>query len=192
MKISIIVPVYNEEKTVAEVLEVLEKLQVEKEIIVVDDGSIDGTRGILDGIAGKYHDIKLVFHEVNKGKGGAIHTGIENMSGDIMCIQDADLEYDPNEIPVLLKSFEEDPSLDAVYGSRFMRKNPNIYRRFLLGNKVLTGLTNLLHGTRYTDSYTCYKFIKKDVVKKLDIRSTGFEMEAEISIKLKKMGFKVK
>ncbi|OGS20860.1 MAG: hypothetical protein A2252_00480 [Elusimicrobia bacterium RIFOXYA2_FULL_39_19] len=194
MKLSIIVPVYNEIKTIKEVLEKLSGLPVDKEIIVVDDGSKDGTREMLknrklEKVNGE-PSIKILFHEKNQGKGGAIQTGLKNAAGDIVCIQDADSEYDSNEIPVLLKGFD-DPEVSAVFGSRFLQANPNIYKRFLLGNKFLTGLTNLIHGTKYTDTYTCYKLIKKDVFNKLGIISTGFEMEAEISIKLKKLNFKV-
>ena len=187
MKVSILVPVYNEEKTINEVIDVLAKLPLDKEIIVIDDGSKDKTREILKNNP----KVKAIFHETNLGKGKAIHTGLEHAAGDIICIQDADLEYDPNEIPNLLKGFD-DCEVDAVYGSRFLKKNPNIYKRYLLGNKILTGLINLFYGANFTDSYTCYKLIRKDIFKKLKIESSRFEMEAEISIKLIKMKCRIK
>ncbi|MBU0952406.1 MAG: glycosyltransferase family 2 protein [Elusimicrobia bacterium] len=190
MKLSIIVPVYNEKDTIEEILKKLDKLPIDKEILVVDDGSNDGSRQLISNLKSQISNIKIIFHEKNLGKGGAIQTGLKNSSGDVICIQDADLEYDCNEIPKLFDKFK-DNSIDAVFGSRFLKANPNIYKRFLLGNKFLTFLTNLLHGTHYTDTYTCYKLIKKDVFSKLKIVSFRYEMEAEISIKLKKMNFKV-
>jgi glycosyltransferase involved in cell wall biosynthesis len=191
MKISILVPVYNEEETINKIIDVLENLPLDKEIIIIDDGSTDRTREILTESIKNSQTIKVIFHEVNRGKGKAIRTGIDNMTGDVMCIQDADLEYDPNEISDLLKGFD-DPEIAAVYGSRFLKHNPNIYKRYLLGNKVLTGLINFFYGSNYTDSYTCYKLIKSEILKELDLKSSGFEMEAEISIKLTKMKCKVK
>jgi len=188
--LSIIVPVYNEKDTIEEILKKLDKLPIDKEILVVDDGSNDGSRQLISNLKSQISNIKIIFHEKNLGKGGAIQTGLKNSSGDVICIQDADLEYDCNEIPKLFDRFK-DNSVDAVFGSRFLKANPNIYKRFLLGNKFLTFLTNLLHGAHYTDTYTCYKLIKKDVFSKLKIVSFRYEMEAEISIKLKKMNFKV-
>jgi len=194
MKLSIIVPVYNEKNTVEEILGKLSALAIDKEIIVVDDGSTDGTREIISNlklqISQPHTGLKVIFHEKNLGKGGAIQTGLKNSAGDVICIQDADLEYDCNEIPRLFARFA-DASISAVYGSRFLKPNPNIYRIFLMGNKFLTFLTNLLYGTSYTDTYTCYKLIKKDVFEKLKIKSFRYEMEAEISIKLHKLGCKV-
>lgn len=188
MKLSILVPVFNEKETIKKVIDILEKLPIDKELIVIDDGSTDGTREMLSGIA---KQARVVFHEKNQGKGRAILTGLGYASGDVICIQDADLEYDPNEIPGLLKGFDE-PGIDAVFGSRFLKSNPNRYRRYLLGNKFLTGLINLFYGTRYTDSYTCYKLIKRDVLNSIGLKSSGFEMEAEISIKLAKLKYRVK
>jgi len=190
LRLSIIVPVYNEKDTIEAVLRKLDRMPIDKEVLVVDDGSTDGTRELVSNLKFKILNLKLFFHEINLGKGGAIQTGLKNSSGDVICIQDADLEYDSDEIPRLFDRFK-DSSIDAVFGSRFLRANPNIYKRFLLGNKFLTFLTNLLHGTHYTDTYTCYKLIKKDVFNKLKIVSFRYEMEAEISIKLKKMKFKV-
>ncbi|MFN3966204.1 MAG: glycosyltransferase family 2 protein [Endomicrobiia bacterium] len=190
LKATILIPVYNEEKTLPEVLSKLEKLNIEKEIIIINDGSTDRTKEILEELVQKNRNIRVIHHEKNQGKGKAIQTGLRYSTGDIVVIQDADLEYDPFQIIELLKGFEN-PGIDAVFGSRFLKKNPNIYKRYLIGNKLLTFLINLFYGTNYTDSYTCYKLIKKDVFEKLNLESSRFEIEAEISIKLKKVGAKV-
>jgi len=188
LKVTILVPVYNEEKTLMSVLSEIEKLQIDKEIIVINDGSTDGTKEILGSLQNK--DIRVIHHSENLGKGKAIQTGLRYSTGDVVAIQDADLEYRPSQIVELLKEFEN-PDVDAVYGSRFLKKNPNLYKRYLLGNKFLTFLINLFYGSSYTDSYTCYKLIKRDVFQKLSLESSRFEIEAEISIKLKKIGARV-
>lgn len=192
IKLSIIIPVYNERKTIEEVLEKVSTLPVEKEIIVVDDGSKDGTRELLQKISseGSYPEVSILFHEINKGKGSAIRTALKYVKGEIICIQDADLEYEPIEFLQLLKGFE-DSSVDAVYGSRFLKENPVIYKTFLWGNKFLTFLINLLFGANFSDSYTCYKLIKRDIIKKLNLKSNRFEIEGEISIKLAKNKCKI-
>ena len=191
MKLSIIVPVYNEEKTVERVIEKLRCLNVEKELIIVNDGSTDGTRDILKRIAAaNAAGVKVFFHEKNRGKGAAVRTGATNATGEIICIQDADLEYEPSEIISMLDCFK-DAGVSAVFGSRFLKHNPNIYKRYLWGNKLLTGLINLFYGSNYTDTYTCYKLLRREVFEKLDLRSKRYEIEAEISIKLKKNSFRV-
>ncbi len=190
MKVTILVPVYNEEKTLPIVLSKLEELKIDKEIIVIDDGSTDRTKEILENVSKNNRDIKIIHHQKNQGKGKAIQTGLEYSTGDVVVIQDADIEYDPLQILTLLKGFE-DTSVDAIYGSRFLKKNPNIYKRYLIGNKFLTLMINLIYGSNYTDSYTCYKLIKRDIFEKLKLESSRFEIEAEISIKLKKIGAKV-
>jgi len=190
MKISILVPVYNEENTVKELLNKLLNLNIEqKEIIVIDDGSTDNTKNILLNFNNNY--VKIIYHNKNQGKGKAIQTGLEIATGDIIAIQDADLEYAPEQLVELLKVFDSDSSIDAVYGSRFLKKNPNIYKRFLLGNKFLTYLINFLYNSNYTDTYTCYKLIKRDIMKKLNLKSKRYEIEAEISIKLAKQKCKI-
>lgn len=205
MKLSIIVPVYNEEKTIEKVIEKLRCLNADRELVIVDDGSTDGTRDVLKRIAagasgtvGTSGDastsgaagLRVVFHEKNRGKGEAVRTGAANSTGDIICIQDADLEYDPSEIIKLIDGFK-DAGVSAVFGSRFLKDNPNIYKRYLWGNKLLTGLINLFYGSHYTDTYTCYKLLRREVFDKLDLNSRRYEIEAEISIKLKKGSFRV-
>jgi len=190
MKVTILVPIYNEEKTIAAVVEKLKLLNIQnKEIILIDDGSKDRTREILPKLTDS--NTKIFLHSVNQGKGKAIQTGIEQSTGDIIAIQDADLEYDPEELAKLVEVFNTRPDIDAVFGSRFLKKNPNLYKRFLLGNKIITLITNLLYRTKYTDTYTCYKIIKKDVMKKLALESKRFEMEAEICAKLARNNCKV-
>ncbi len=179
--VSFLVPVFNERKMILETLQRLSALPFDKEILVVDDGSTDGTRDILSSHKGA--DVRIVFHERNAGKGAAIKTALAGARGQYAAIQDADGEYDPAEYPALLDILRRE-GLSAVYGSRFLAPNPTLYRRYLAGNKAMTAWLNLLCGSRYTDTYTCYKLIDRRLFQALEIRSTGFEMEAEISVKL--------
>jgi glycosyltransferase involved in cell wall biosynthesis len=190
VKISIIIPVFNEEKTVEEVIKKVFELQIEKEVIVVDDGSTDSTREILEKLKVGDKKLKIIFHEKNLGKGAAIKTGISEVSGEIVCVQDADLEYNINEIANLVEGFK-DKEIGAVYGSRFLKHNPIIYKKYYLGNKVITFLINLFYGGKFSDSYTCYKLTRAEVIKSLNLISKGFEIEAEISIKLLKNKIKI-
>jgi len=203
MKLSILIPVFNEkntiEKTIKEVLSVnLSLLGIEKEIIVIDDGSTDGTRQILKTnyrnqmLESDKNQIKVIFHEENQGKGSAIRTGFANATGDVLIVQDADLEYDPKEyvnllIPIL------DRRASVVYGSRMMsiKKNPCLYKRYYWGNKVMNFITNILFHSNLTDSYTCYKVVEKKILKNIKFRARGFEIEAEITAKLLKNGYKI-
>lgn len=189
MKLSIIVPVFNEQGTLSEILDRLLNLSSawEKEVVVVDDGSTDGSRQVLQEFASKKADprLKFFFHPQNMGKGKAIRTALQYLTGDVVIIQDADLEYDPGDYQFLLAPFEKEAT-KVVYGSRFLKKNKNIYRRYLWGNKLLTWLTNLLYQTKITDSYTCYKIFRAEIIKGLNLASSGFEIEAEITVKLGK------
>ncbi len=180
-QISFLVPVYNESKSIVAVLERLQSLPFSKEIVVVDDGSKDGTREKLSSYITE--NFVLVFHPFNQGKGKAIQTALAHAQGAYVAIQDADLEYAPEEYSKLLDLLQKQ-KLSVVYGSRFLEKNPNIYKRFLLGNKVLTGVINLFCRSHYTDTYTCYKLMERKTMHALQITSSGFEMEAEISAKV--------
>lgn len=191
-KLSIVVPCYNEkhtiEKILAEVIEV--KLgSTKKEIIIVDDGSKDGTRNILKKLSKKYPEIKLVFQEVNQGKGAALKRGILESTGDVVIVQDADLEYDPQEYPRLLYPIERGHA-DVVYGSRFIGGQPHriIYYRNQVANKFLTMLSNLFTGLNLTDMETCYKMFKGDLVRDLakDLRAQRFGFEPEITARVAK------
>jgi len=193
MKTTIIIPSYNEMKTLPEVLKALSGVALEKEVIVVDDGSRDGTREWVDkAVSSKEFpfDLKIIKHEKNTGKGGALLTGFNAASGDIIIVQDADLEYDPNCIPSIVRPIEEGRA-DVVFGSRFLRGRAETYNiLYLWGNLFLTFLVNLFFGARMTDSYTCYKAFRAPLLKKMRLDSTGFEMEAELSCKTAFLGLR--
>jgi len=181
---SIIIPVYNEEKTIKDVLEIAISIFNDKnfEIIVVDDGSTDNSYSIIK----KYEKyIKILRHNKNIGKGRAIITGLNSSKGDFIGIQDADLEYNMKELKKIFKMAEE-KDLNAVFGSRVKKKNPVIYLHYLLGNLTMAGITTILFGKLITDPYTCYKVIKRDIFKKMNLTSKSFEIEAEITAKLLK------
>ncbi|MBN2454539.1 glycosyltransferase family 2 protein [Candidatus Woesearchaeota archaeon] len=184
MKLSIIMPAYNEEKNILGILKKVErvKLHFTKEIIIVDDGSKDRTREILKKIRKK--QIKIFFHEKNRGKGAAIRTGISKASGDVILIQDADDEYDPNEYPKLLAPILKGATV--VYGSRFTGRHHPRYRFYYLGNKILTLLTNFLYASRITDMETCYKVFRRDALNGVVLRAKRFDFEPEITAKLLK------
>ncbi|MEW5806032.1 MAG: glycosyltransferase family 2 protein [Acidobacteriota bacterium] len=188
MKLSIIIPVYNERSTIEEVLSCVKRSPLEKEIIIVDDYSTDGTRGVLQTL----NDIavKVFFHSRNRGKGAAVRTGIEAATGDIIIIQDADLEYNPEEYQILIEPIVHNKA-DAVYGSRFLGKHRVFLFWHYLGNKFLTFLTNILYDTMLTDMETCYKAVKADVMKSLHLRSDRFDIEPEITAKLFKKKYRV-
>jgi len=185
MKTTIVVPSFNEMRTLPAVLKALAAVPLEKEVVVVDDVSTDGTREWLDKAlsAGEFPFVKFIKHARNTGKGGALITGFSAAAGDIIIVQDADLEYDPAYIPSIVKPIE-DGLAEVVYGSRLLSgqaKTLNVV--YLWGNQFLTFLVNLLFGARMTDSYTCYKAFRAPLLKKMNLVSAGFEIEAEISCK---------
>jgi glycosyltransferase involved in cell wall biosynthesis len=186
MKISVVVPSFNEIKTLPEILKRIAALPLDTEVVVVDDGSTDGTREWLDrALAEKLLplDLRVLKHTANQGKGGALLTGFAAASGDIIIIQDADLEYDPRYIPDIVRPIEKD-GFDVVYGSRLLAGGSRTYNVvYLWGNQFLTLLVNLFFGSKMTDSYTCYKAFRTPLVRSLGLASKGFEIEAEISCK---------
>ena len=191
-KITILVPVYNEINSLKQVLDKLERTDIcslEKEIIIVDDGSKDGTRELLEEIEKNPPSdrIKIYYHSKNMGKGAALRTALNYASGDIIAIQDADLEYDPDEYASLI-SLIIDNKADVVYGSRLSGGKPTRSFKFthLLGNKFLTLVTNLLYDTTLTDMETCYKAFRADVIKNMSIKSNRFDFEPEITAKVLK------
>lgn len=188
--LSIVMPVYNEIDTINEIFKRVSEVDVgmEKEIIMVDDCSKDGTRDILKEINGKsIPGVKVIFHEENGGKGTALRTGFKHVTGDIMLIQDADLEYEPGEYPQLIKPII-DGKADVVYGSRFLgRKRPEgmAFGNYM-ANKFLTLISNFLTGFHVTDMETCYKVIKTSILKDMNLVSERFGIEPEITAKLAK------
>jgi glycosyltransferase involved in cell wall biosynthesis len=191
MKLSVIIPVYNEKTTIEAVIHRVREIDVgmEKEIVIVDDASQDGTQDVLKNL--DYPDIKTYFHEKNQGKGAALHTGFSNAQGDIILIQDADLEYDPSEYPTLLKPIL-DGRADVVYGSRFLGGPHRVlFFWHYVGNKLLTTLSNMLSNLNLSDMETCYKVIKKDVLDRITLKSKRFGFEPEITIKLAKLKAKI-
>ena len=192
-KVSIIIPVFNENKTLLELLKKVEQANfsgLEKEILLVDDASNDGTTDILKEINDKY---KVLFHEKNQGKGAAIRTAVKEATGDFVVIQDADLEYLPDDYDKLLPLLINNEA-DVVYGSRF--KNTDNSKNFILKNKIanlfLTMLTNILYGTKITDMETCYKAFKREIIQSIDIKSNRFDFEPEITAKLMKKKIRLK
>jgi glycosyltransferase involved in cell wall biosynthesis len=185
MKLSIVVPVYNEAATIAVVLDRVRALPNAKEIIVVDDGSLDGTRDILRGAAGG--EVRVFFHRQNLGKGAAVRTGIAHARGDVVVIQDGDLEYHPRDIPKLLKPIEEGEA-DVVYGSRFLG-GPHRVLNFwhYVGNRLLTLLSNALTNLNLTDMETGYKLFRIEVLRQLEIESDRFGFEPEITAKVARL-----
>jgi glycosyltransferase involved in cell wall biosynthesis len=191
IKLSVIMPVFNEERTIRDIVERVRAVPMKKEIILVNDGSQDGTRVVMDMLANKHKGtVVCLHHERNYGKGKAIQTGLEKASGDVVVIQDADREYHPEEYPKALELIEQGWA-DAVYGSRFL----GVHRVFLfwhyLGNKVLTFLTNMMTSGMLTDMETGFKVIRTDVLKSLDIRSFTFDFEVEVTVKLFRNGYRV-
>jgi len=186
MKTSVIIPSYNEIKTLPEILKRIAALTIDKEVLVVDDGSTDGTREWLDKAAAErlFPELRVIRHAINKGKGGALRTGFEAASGGIIIIQDADLEYAPEYIPEIVKPIAEG-AFDVVYCSRLLAGDAKPYNIiYLWGNQFLTFLIDLLFFAKMTDSYTGYKAFKAPVVRALGLVSDGFEIEAEISCKV--------
>jgi glycosyltransferase involved in cell wall biosynthesis len=189
MKASIIVPVYNERETVGKVLDRLAALPIEKEIIVVEDPSTDGTREYLERLA-KKGEFKAVFRPEKRGKGAAIRTGLAEATGQVVVIQDADLEYTPEEIPQLLVPFEKGEAR-AVYGSRFRGRIEGMSGASRVANRVLTFVANLLFGVGITDEATCYKAVETELLRSLDLRCERFEFCPEVTAKLGRRGIKI-
>ncbi|MCA9906484.1 MAG: glycosyltransferase family 2 protein, partial [Anaerolineae bacterium] len=188
MKLSVVIPCYNEVDTIEKVLDRVLSVGLADEVVIVDDGSSDGTRDVLHQMQDEGREgVRIIFHEQNKGKGAALVTGFAAAAGDILLIQDADLEYDPNDYQRLLQPILSGDA-DVVYGSRFANST---HRRVLffwhtLGNKFLTLLSNILTDLNLTDMETCYKMARASILKSIPIRSNRFGIEPEITAKLAK------
>jgi dolichol-phosphate mannosyltransferase len=199
--LTIIIPVYNEEDTIRAVLKKVHDVAIvpwEKEILIVDDGSTDKTVELLRKNLSAFPHSRLIVHDVNKGKGAAVQTGMNEATGEYILIQDADLEYDPADIPKLIKPIQEDKTR-VVFGTRLdrlpnFRKEERTFRFLLhyLGNRALSFLVSLLYHQHITDMETGYKVFPREAIQKMSLRSTGFEFEPEITINLIKMGFHIR
>jgi glycosyltransferase involved in cell wall biosynthesis len=188
MKLSIVIPCYNEAKTIRQIVDRVRASPIaEKEIIIVDDCSRDGTRDLLRTEIAPLVD-KIVYHEVNRGKGAALRTGFAAVTGDIVLVQDADLEYDPREYPKLIKPIL-DGQADVVFGSRFMGAEAHrvVYFWHMVGNKLLTLLSNMATNINVTDMETCYKAFRREVLQKITIEEDRFGFEPEITAKVARL-----
>jgi glycosyltransferase involved in cell wall biosynthesis len=190
LKLSVIIPVYNEQATIREIYESVKAVGIDKEIILIDDGSTDGCREILQRLADD--STRIVLHDRNLGKGAAVRSGLRHVTGDMVIIQDADLEYDPAQYPKLIQPILEGKA-DVVYGSRFVTGD---YRRVLffwhmVGNKLLTLLSNLFTNLNLTDMETCYKVFRRDVLERITIEEDRFGFEPEITAKVAKLNLRI-
>ncbi len=186
MKISVIIPVYNETATCIELINRVQAVPIEKEIIVVDDGSTDGSTDKLAAL----DNITLLKHEVNCGKGAAVQTAVEHIAGELVILQDGDLEYDPADYQKLIKPITTGQA-DVVFGSRWLGKH-NAWSLHYLGNKLITFFSNIINQRCINDMASCYKTIPADIFRSLELKSNGFGLEAEITAKVFRKGFSVK
>jgi glycosyltransferase involved in cell wall biosynthesis len=190
MKLSVIIPVYNEVGSISEILKRLRATKLPREIVVVDDGSNDGTREILRKLDGR-NGVRVLLHERNQGKGAAVRTGMKAARGDILIIQDADLEYDPRDISDLLVPIKEGLA-DVVYGSRFLGRAHRVTMFWhMVANRTLTLMTNILYNTILTDMETGYKVFRREVINGMTIRSNSFNFEPEFTAKILKRNYRI-
>ncbi len=197
MKLSIVIPAYNESKTIVEILDKIKSVELienlDKEIVVIDDFSKDNTLQIVSKYIDDNVDVDIVLlkHKRNRGKGAAIRTGLSSINGDIVIIQDADLEYDPNDYNKLLTPILRKET-KVIYGSRFLDKtNKHSYTRFYLGGRLLSWITNVLFNQRLTDEPTCYKMFDVELFKSINLKCEGFEFCPEITAKVAKKGIRI-
>ena len=192
MKLSVVIPCYNEVDTIFEIVQRVKAIDVDDiEIIIVDDSSIDGTENILKERL-EPHVEKIIYHTKNLGKGAALRSGFQEVTGDVVVVQDADLEYDPRHIPDMLKLIEENQA-DVVFGSRFMGGNPHrvVYFWHYVGNKILTLLSNIFTNINLSDMETCYKMFRREIIKDLEIEEDRFGFEPEITSKIAKGNYRI-
>jgi len=191
MKLSVVIPVYNEADTVEELVRRVLAVPFDKEIVLVDDGSTDGTRAVLARLE-ELDGVRAFYHAYNQGKGAALRTGFRQVEGDVVLIQDADLEYDPQEYPRLLQPILDDKA-DVVYGSRFIGSDSHrvLYYWHSVGNRALTLLSNMLTDLNLTDMETCYKVFRREVIEQIEIEESRFGFEPEITAKVAKLGCRI-
>ena len=187
--LSVVMPVFNERATIEEIVGRVLAVPLRVELIVVDDGSTDGTREILAALQER-HAFRLLLQERNQGKGAALRRGFANVTGDLVVIQDADLEYSPEEFPQLIELICQGRA-DVVYGSRFLGRHRVFLFTHYLGNRLLTFLTNVLYNTMLTDMETCYKVMRTEVLRSMTLKSDGFGIEPELTAKIFKRGYRV-
>ena len=187
-KLSVVIPVYNEKTSLLEIIRRVQAVPIEKEIILVDDFSTDGTRDVLRDL--ERRGFKVLYHEKNQGKGAALRTGFQRATGEFVIVQDADLEYDPNDYSKLLQPIL-DGRADVVYGSRFSGQRKNMTSLHTLGNLFLTGVTNLFYLTSITDMETCYKLFRRETIQGIRIECNRFNFEPEVTAKLLKRGLRI-
>ncbi len=190
LKPSVVIPCFNERDTIEELLDRVNAVPMEKEVIVVDDCSDDGTREVLERRAKERGDFVLRLMPRNGGKGAAVREGLRQVTGDVVIIQDADLEYDPGDYPVLLRPIQTGKS-KVVYGSRFLGEHRAMYFWHSLGNRLLTLICNILFDTTLTDMETCYKVFTADIARKLDLREPRFGFDPEITARILRMGHRI-
>ncbi|MGQ9920398.1 MAG: glycosyltransferase family 2 protein [Desulfobacca sp.] len=192
MKLSVVIPVYNEKKTLLEIVRRVQATPYDKELIIVDDASTDGSREIIRQLAQEYNNIRPFFHERNQGKGAALRTGFRHVQGDVVIIQDADLEYNPVDYPELLKPIERGVA-DVVFGSRLIGAAPHrvLFFWHYVGNKVVTTLSNMFTNLNLTDMETCYKVFKAEVLRDIQIKADRFGVEPELTAKIAKKRWRV-
>ena len=188
MLLSIIMPAYNEIHTIKEIVEKVMAVNLDKELIIVDDCSTDGTCTYLQSI--KNNKITILYHDTNKGKGAAIRTALSYVRGDITIIQDADLEYDPADYLNMIELIIKDKA-DVVYGSRFLFRTRIFYFHHLMGNKLINLIANILYNSTFTDLETCYKAFRSDIIKNLNLKSNSFGFEAEVTARIMKKKLRV-
>jgi glycosyltransferase involved in cell wall biosynthesis len=187
--LSVVMPVYNERETIEQIIPRVLDVPVRKELIVVDDGSTDGTRDLLTALE-KQYPFRLIFQEKNGGKGSALRRGFQEATGDMVIIQDADLEYSPEEYPDLIELICQGRA-DVVYGSRFLGRHRVFLFTHYAGNRLLTLITNVLYNTMLTDMETCYKVMRTEVLRSFTLESNGFGIEPELTAKIFKRGYRV-
>ncbi len=192
MKLSVVIPVYNEAATIEALISRVHSVGIPKEIIVVDDGSTDGTRAVLAGLDGRYDNVRVLLQPKNRGKGAALRVGFQNATGDFVLVQDADLEYDPAEYSLLLKPLVEGRA-DVVYGSRFLttKEHRVLFFWHSVGNRLLTLISNMFTNLNLTDMETGFKVFRREVIQSIKLDQNRFGFEPEVTVKIARMGLRI-